>query len=89
MHTQTGELGAIWRRIGHIEGNTAASFTAIRREMNQMRRDMRDKGNKPVGVPLWGHMLAMALITGASALGFIRPEVALGILRLLGKAVTG
>jgi hypothetical protein len=82
---QAGELAQVWRNIGRLE----ASVTAIRREMTQMRRDMRDRGSKPAGVPLWGHMLAMALITGASALGFIRPEVALGILRLLGKAVTG
>lgn len=32
-----------------MEGSTAASFTAIRRELNQMRRDMRDASKAKSG----------------------------------------
>lgn len=80
----TSETGRMWEAIGHLR----ATDTALLRMLYDVRRDMRDSKSK-AGVPLWGHMLAMALITVASALGLIRPEVALAILRLLGKAATG
>lgn len=72
----TSEAGRLWMAMGDV-----------RARVKILEREMRDKAKG--GVPLWGHMLAMALISAASALGFIRPEVALAILRLLGKAVTG
>ena len=89
MHTQTGELGQMWRRIGHIEGSTAASFTAIRRELNQMRRDMRESKAK-AGIPLWVHLTAMAAISVLSILGIVKPEMAKAVaLKLLFKLATG
>lgn len=84
MHTQTGETGQIWRNIGRLE----ASVSAIRREMNQMRRDMRDSKAR-AGWPLWVHLTAMAVISAMSAFGLIRPDTALSIMRMMGKAFAG
>ena len=84
MHTQTGETGQIWRNIGRLE----ASVSAIRRELNQMRRDMRDNKAK-AGIPLWVHLTAMAAISAMSALGLVRPEMALSFMRLLSKGLAG
>lgn len=85
MHTQTGELGQIWRNIGRLE----ASVSAIRRELNQMRRDMRDSKAK-AGIPLWVHLTAMAGISVLSILGIVKPEMAKAVaLKLLFKLATG
>lgn len=79
----TSEAAAIWWRIGRLE----ATAGAIRRELDQVRRDMRESKRK--GIPLWGHIAAMGMISGLSALGLIKPETALALLRLIGKAAMG
>lgn len=48
---------------------------------------MRESKRK--GIPLWGHIAAMGMISGLSALGLIKPETALALLRLIGKAAMG
>lgn len=42
MHTQTGEMGQIWRNIGRLE----ASVGAILRRIDRVEREMRDRGSK-------------------------------------------
>ena len=84
MHTQTGDLSQIWRNIGRLE----ASVIAIRREMTQMRRDMRDRKAK-AGIPLWVHIAGMALISAMSAIGLVKPEMAMSFMRLLSKGLAG
>jgi hypothetical protein len=45
MHTQTGEMGQIWRQIGRLE----ASVGAILRKIDRMERDMRDASKAKSG----------------------------------------
>ena len=84
MQTQTGDLSQIWRNIGRLE----ASVSAIRRELNHMRRDMREKKAK-AGIPMWVHIAGMALISAMSAIGLVKPEMALSFMRLLTKGLAG
>lgn len=85
MQTQTGDLSQIWRNIGRLE----ASVSAIRRELNHMRRDMRESKAK-AGWPLWVHLTAMAAISVLSILGIVKPEMAKAVaLKLLFKLATG
>lgn len=80
MHTQElvwTEIGKIWRAVGRLEADNRS-----------LRRDMRDKRAK-AGLPLWVHIAGMAVISAMSALGLVRPEVALSIMRLFGKALAG
>jgi hypothetical protein len=84
MQTEAGELGQIWRNIGRLE----ATVTAIRRELNQMRRDMREKKVR-AGIPLWVHLIGMGVISAMSALGLVRPEMAISFMRLLSKGLAG
>lgn len=90
MQTQTGETESerIWKAIGRLEGSTAASVSAIRRELNQMRRDMRDRKAK-AGIPLWVHLIGMGVISAMSALGLVKPEMAISIMRLFSKGLAG
>ena len=46
MHTQTGEMGQIWRQIGRLE----ASVGAILRKIDRMERDMRDASKTKSGI---------------------------------------
>lgn len=71
------ETGRLWEAVGDL-----------RSRMKTMERTMRDSKRK-VGIPLWGHIAAMATISGLSALGLIKPETALAIVRLLFKSATG
>lgn len=77
MHA-TSDSGRQWEAIGDLR--------ARMRKVEQ--RDMRDSKRKS-GIPLWGHIAAMGMISGLSALGLIKPETALSLLRLLGKVVAG
>lgn len=89
MQTQTTGEDRIWRAIGQLEGGMEASFIAIRRELNQMRRDMRETKAK-AGWPLWVHLTAMAAISVLSILGIVKPEMAKAVaLKLLFKLATG
>lgn len=45
MHTQTGELGQIWRNIGRLE----ATDIAILRRIDRVERDMRNS-KAPAGL---------------------------------------
>jgi hypothetical protein len=73
----TSEAGRLWEAMGEV-----------RARVRTLERDMRESRRK-TGIPLWGHIAAMGLISGLSALGLIKPETALSMLRLLGKAFTG
>lgn len=82
MHAKS-ETGRVWQAIGHLQ----ATDTALLRMLYEVRREMRDSKRK--GVPLWGHIAAMGMISGLSALGLIKPETALALLRLIGKVAMG
>lgn len=75
MHA-TSDTGRMWEAIGDL-----------RVRMKTLEREMRESKRK--GIPLWGHIAAMGMISGLSALGLIKPETALSLLRLLSKAFTG
>lgn len=71
------ETGRTWEAIGDL-----------RARMTRVEREMRDRKRKG-GIPLWGHIAAMGMISGLSALGLIKPETAIALLRLIGKAAMG
>ena len=92
MHTQTGDLTEVWREIRmiwRIIGRLEATGGALRRENDQMRRDMRESKAK-AGWPLWVHLTAMAAISVLSILGIIKPEMAKAFaIKLLFKLAAG